>query len=437
MDVSTKFLVSFVTFLLFIFSRAQRSNSTNKNSIELGSSIVAGTNSSWKSPFGDFAFGFYPLVSTHYLVGIWFDKIPQKTLVWSANRGDPARIGSTNNFTVKGQFLLQHVNRTSVLIDNEFRFTDTILPGQTLNMGQMLFSNANGTQDYSTGQYKLEVQKSDGNIVISAFRFADPGYWDSKTNSNTSVRLIFNNKTSFLYAVNGTHNIFNMTTEVPNPVENYYHRATINDRGNFQQLIYLKEGGKDWTVIWQAITQPCTVNAICGVYGFCTSPDNSTVNCSCLPGYTSFDPNSLSKGCYPSVAVDFCAANANSSASNFTVEQIQNADIPNNIFFDLQRIDSSDLDSCSKEVMNDCFCMAAVLIDSVCYKKRTPLLNARISIPETSNRVTLIKVPQVLQEDKNDSPSRVVLIVEGQHVPYLLLCLQLLLSIIIQHFVIS
>ncbi|RHN82037.1 putative protein kinase RLK-Pelle-SD-2b family [Medicago truncatula] len=176
-------------------------------------------------------------------------------------------------------------------------------------------------------------------------------------------------------------------------------------------MIYLKESGKDWTVIWQAITQPCTVNAICGVYGFCNSPDNSTVNCSCLPGYTPFDPNFPSKGCYPNVALDLCAKNANSSASNITVVKIQNADIPNSIFFDLQRIDSSDLDSCSKEVMNDCFCMAAVLIDSVCYKKRTPLLNARISIPETSNRVTLIKVPQILQEDQNDSPSRVVLIV--------------------------
>lgn len=103
--------------------------------------------------------------------------------------------------------------------------------------------------------------------------------------------------------------------------------------------------------------------------------------------------------------------NANSSASNITVVKIQNADIPNSIFFYLQRIDSSDLDSCSNKVMNDCFCMAAVLIDSVCYKKRTPLLNARISIPETSNRVTLIKVPQILQEDQNDSPFRVVLIV--------------------------
>lgn len=353
MNVSTKFLASFIAyFLLSFFSRAQRT-SDNNNTNELGSSIVAGTDSSWKSPSGDFAFGFYPLVSSNYLVGIWFDKIPQKTLVWSANRDDPARIGSTINFTLTGQFLLQHANKTSVLIYNGTNATsammqdngnfvllnshskiiwqsfdsptDTILPGQTLNMGQMLYSNANGTQDHSTDQYKLLVQKSDGNIVISAFRFSDPGYCSASTNSHTNVRLIFNNVTAFLYAVNGTENIFNMTTEVPSPVENYYHCATINDQGNFQQLIYLKESGKDWTVIWQAITQPCTVNGICGVYGFCTSPDNNTVNCSCLPGYTSFDSNFPSKGCYPNVVMDFSAAN--SSASNITVVKIQNADI--------------------------------------------------------------------------------------------------------------
>lgn len=202
-------------------------------------------------------------VSSHYLVGIWFDKIPQKTLVWSANRDDPARIGSTVNFTVKGQILLQHANKTLVIIYNGTNATsammqdngnflllnslskiiwqsfdsptDTILPGQILNMGHMLFSNANGTEDYSTGQYKLEVQKSDGNIVISAFPYSDPGYWYTSTTSNTSVRLIYLQQhiTAFIYTVIGTHNIFNMATEVPNPVQNYYHRATINDRGNF------------------------------------------------------------------------------------------------------------------------------------------------------------------------------------------------------------
>lgn len=140
-------------------------------------------------------------------------------MVWSANRDDPARIGSTVNFTVKGQILLQHANKTLVIIYNGTNATsammqhngnfvllnslskiiwqsfdsptDTILPGQILNMGHMLFSNANGTEDYSTGQYKLEVQKSDGNIVISAFRYSDPGYWYTSTTSNTSVRLLY------------------------------------------------------------------------------------------------------------------------------------------------------------------------------------------------------------------------------------------------------
>ncbi|OIW12481.1 hypothetical protein TanjilG_04645 [Lupinus angustifolius] len=410
-------------------------------SIKLGSSIVAGTNSSWESGSGDFAFGFYPLVTGHYLVGIWFNKIPNKTLVWSANRDDPAEIGSTINLTLSGQFVIQHANNTSfpiyngttnnatsAMMQDNGNFillnslstiwesfdspTDTILPGQTLKMGHILYSNANiTTQDYSTGQYKLEVQ-TDGNIVISAFRFDDPGYWYTSTDHNTNVTLVFNNTTAFLYAVNDTHNIFNMTTatQVPNPIQNYYHRATINDHGNFQQLIYLKESGNHWTTIWEAITQPCTVNAICGVYGFCTSPDNRTISCDCLPGYTPLDPSVPSRGCYPKVVMDFCSHNS-SSSSNFTVEEIQDADIPNQIYSDLQRIDSSDLNSCRNEVINDCFCMAAVLIESVCYKKRTPLSNARKSIPATSNRVALIKVAQVHEDNENDSPSQVVYLV--------------------------
>ncbi|CAL0315964.1 unnamed protein product [Lupinus luteus] len=55
--------------------------------------------------------------------------------------------------------------------------------------------------------------------------------------------------------------------------------------------------------------------------------------------------------------------------------------------------------------------MAAVLIESVCYKKRTPLSNARKSIPATSNRVALIKVAQVHEDNENDSPSQVVYLV--------------------------
>ena len=135
----------------------------NNSTINLGSSISAGSNSSWKSPSGDFAFGFYPLVTGEYLVEIWFDKISEKTLVWSANRDDPAGKGSSIRLSRTGQLVLTHSNGTEVVIYNvtstdsasmqddgnfvlrnsssgiiwqSFNFpTNTILLGQALLMG--------------------------------------------------------------------------------------------------------------------------------------------------------------------------------------------------------------------------------------------------------------------------------------------------------------
>ncbi|TXG72028.1 hypothetical protein EZV62_000607 [Acer yangbiense] len=150
--------------------------------------------------------------------------------------------------------------------------TDTILPGQVLPMGTKLYSNANGSIDYSTGQYRLEIQM-DGNLVLSAFRFGGRGYWNSVTLGNQNVSLIFNQSTAFMYVVNDTRIIYSMNrTEVLTTIEDYYHRATISDRGNLQQWIYNKRGGNQWTLVWRAITEPCIVNSICGAFGFCTSP---------------------------------------------------------------------------------------------------------------------------------------------------------------------
>ncbi|KDP40162.1 hypothetical protein JCGZ_02160 [Jatropha curcas] len=406
------------------------------NRITLGSSIIAGTNSSWKSPSGDFAFGFYRLRSGLFLVGIWFDKIPQRTLVWSANRDDPANNGSVINLKLNGQLLLKHSNGTEhsiyngtstssalmqdngnfVLLDSSSRIiwksfdfpTDTILLGQVLVMGQKLFSNANGTEDYSTGRYMLEVQM-DGNIVMSAYKFADPGYWFTLTAGNNSVSLNFNQSTALMYVMNGTKVIYSMPSKVPAPVEDYYHRVTINDRGNLQQFVYRKENGREWVVVWEPdfiAVQPCTVYNICGVYGFCTSPDNKTVNCDCLPGYSAWDPNFPSKGCYPNAVVDFCAPN--SLPSDFTIEVIYNADFPNGAFADMSRIEPADFDQCKREITDDCFAMAGVLVESVCYKKRMPLLNARRSYPSTNNIVAFLKVPKVKEKDGDESLSKAV-----------------------------
>ncbi|KAJ7980053.1 G-type lectin S-receptor-like serine/threonine-protein kinase [Quillaja saponaria] len=106
------FLFSCLPFLLFFLC------SDAENTIPLGSSIVAGTNLSWRSHSGYFAFAFYPLITGSYLVGIWFHKIPEKTLVWSAKRNEPAQIGSTLNLTLSGQQVLAYTNGNLFSISN-------------------------------------------------------------------------------------------------------------------------------------------------------------------------------------------------------------------------------------------------------------------------------------------------------------------------------
>nr|POE95122.1 g-type lectin s-receptor-like serine/threonine-protein kinase lecrk4 [Quercus suber] len=236
------------------------------------------------------------------------------------------------------------------------------------------------------------------------------------TDNNGNVSLVFSKTTAFMYAIFVEKNsmAYKMTSKVPTPIEDYYHKATINDKGNFQQLSFFKRNGSSkWDVVWEAITKPCTVDNICGVYGFCSTPDGKIANCTCLPGYSPLDPNTPSKGCYPNVVMDFCAPN--SSASNFTIQTLNDADNPNHEFADLARIQQTDADNCKKEVMDDCFCVAAVFNsgNNVCYKKRMPLVNSR-SNPTTNNMVVFIKVPVENHDfdpkDKKESSSCAVLL---------------------------
>ena len=103
MALKLPYLISFMLLLIFPFSATAQ----NYRSITLGSSLIAnGNNSSWVSPSGDFAFGFQQIVSGGYLLAIWFDKIPEKTIVWSANGDSLAEEGSKIQLNTNGNFVL-------------------------------------------------------------------------------------------------------------------------------------------------------------------------------------------------------------------------------------------------------------------------------------------------------------------------------------------
>ncbi|KAK4857243.1 hypothetical protein QYF36_026020 [Acer negundo] len=382
--------------------------------ISLGSSITAGSNTSWRSLSGDYAFGFYHISGGLYLAGIWLDKIPAKTLVWAANRNSPAEAESIVQLTDGGHLLLNYFNGTVQqiysgvpaslgLMQNDGNFvlqdtdsavvwqsfgspTDTILPGQALANGQRLYSKSKRTIDYSTGDFMLEMQ-SDGKLVLSAYRFADPGYWNTETQRD-NLRLVFN-QSGFMYIVNSANdNIYSLTINISTPVEDYYHRATINDHGTFEQFVHHKNGS-NWTRVWRSFDDPCIANSVCGIYGMCTSPDNETVTCNCIPGHTPLDPDNVSKGCHPETVMNYCLEN---SGGNYTVEVVEDADFPSDLTADLARVEHVDVEGCKKAIMDDCYSLAASLVDSTCRKKRTPLLNARKSA-STKGIKALIKLP--------------------------------------------
>ncbi|KAL2925028.1 G-type lectin S-receptor-like serine/threonine-protein kinase LECRK4 [Bienertia sinuspersici] len=143
---------------------------TNKN-VTLGSSLQAGEpTASWASPSKHFAFGFQEIEPGNFLLAIWFDRIPEKTITWSANRNHPALSGSKVELTAEGLVLTdpnKHeiwkaklptgnriayaamldtgnfvlVSQASAVLWQSFdEPTDTLLPTQTLSLGGQLLA---------------------------------------------------------------------------------------------------------------------------------------------------------------------------------------------------------------------------------------------------------------------------------------------------------
>ncbi|RVW48678.1 G-type lectin S-receptor-like serine/threonine-protein kinase RLK1 [Vitis vinifera] len=77
------------------------------SNITLGSSLTAlDNNSFWGSLSGDFAFGFQQIGGGGFLLAIWFNKVPEKTIIWSSNRNNVVQSGSKVQLTTDGLFVL-------------------------------------------------------------------------------------------------------------------------------------------------------------------------------------------------------------------------------------------------------------------------------------------------------------------------------------------
>ena len=236
------------------------------NNITLGSSLSStNKNSSWLSPSRDFAFGFRQLNdnSDLFLLAIWFNKIPERTIVWHANGDNPAPRGSTLELTSTGlllkdpggktiwdgkpdkkvsdaamldtgNFVLRASGKNSNYAWQSFKNpTDTILPTQILDLDSVLISRLTET-NFSKGSFELRFSNGSLKLISVAWpsRFQYKIYYTSNTGSANSTgsghQLVFN-ESADIYIVKDNGQIVQLPQWAKlSPRVDHYFRATLD-----------------------------------------------------------------------------------------------------------------------------------------------------------------------------------------------------------------
>ncbi|KAF8398488.1 hypothetical protein HHK36_017417 [Tetracentron sinense] len=418
-------------FLLLLPFSTIAQTSTN---VSLGSSLPALNNSSfWASPSGDFAFGFQQIGTKGFLLAIWFNKIPDKTIVWSANRDNLVQGGSKVELTTDGRLVLNDpqgqeiwkatltnngvthaamldtgnfvlANRDSVTVWESFDVpTDTILPTQILDLGSTLVSRQSEV-DYSSGRFQFRLQ-TDGNLVLCTTAFPTDSiyyaYWESETVDKGS-QVVFN-QSGYIYVRGRNGNLVHITSANSVSTENFYQRAILDYDGVFRQYVYPKtiSSPQSWSTVWYIPSNICMRitasygSGACGFNSYCRLGEDQRPVCECPPGYSYLDPNNKIKGCKQNFVSQSCEEGAQESAL-FDMREMPDTDWP---LSDFEWYQSVSEDWCREACLSDCFCYVGIFRNGNCWKKKLPLSNGRID-PSVGGKA-LIKI----RKDNSSSES--------------------------------
>ncbi|KAL1832362.1 hypothetical protein ACET3Z_002013 [Daucus carota] len=420
--------------LLPAFALAQ--TSTN-GTIELNSSLTATDNAtppSWLSPGEDFAFGFRKIdeKSDQFLLSIWYNKIPDRTIVWFADGGNAVPRGSRvqlsadrglvlsdpegkqlwNSGTISGQVSRAFFNDTgnfqllssdSTKLWESFDYpTDTLLPTQIMQTEGALYSRRSQIS-FSKGRFQLRLLK-DGNLVLNTREiltdYAYKAYYSSETfdssnASNSGYQVLFDGS-GYMHILRRNGDRVTLTPNRALPTTEYYHRATLNVDGVFVQSYHPKSftGTPNWSSIWREPDNICLDvpadlgSGACGYNSLCSLNADGRSVCECAVGYSLVDPDDKYGNCKPNFSVscdDYNGQRANEGL--YELLQINNANWPTS---DYERLEGISDQECRDSCLSDCFCAAVVYGGPTCWKKKLPLSFGRQGSSEKS--IVLIKV---------------------------------------------
>ncbi|KAK4842812.1 hypothetical protein QYF36_000428 [Acer negundo] len=394
--------------------------------ITLGSSLSSATdnNSSWLSPSGEFAFGFHQLNNSDlFLLAIWFNKIPERTIVWYANGDSPAPRGSTLALTTNGLVLNNpggqivwtasaspasaSVTEAAMLDTGNFVLmgsgsdfvwesfkdpTDTILPTQTLDLGSKLFSKLTAS-NFSKGRFELHFDN--GNVQLNPVAWPSQSIYNSYYSSGTSSINSSESGNKFVFNASGKIYIVKNNDEIAqlphwakitpiNPRVDRYYRATLDSDGVFTQYAYRNNSptNQSWVALRILPENMCTAifneigSGTCGFNSYC-SIQSGRPSCACPKvGYVFVDPSNIFMGCRPTFRQG-CGGDDGSRDPGelYEIREVDNVNWP---LGDYERLEPYSQKECEQSCIYDCSCAVAIYDGGTrCWKKKLPLSNGR------------------------------------------------------------
>ncbi|CAN6234977.1 unnamed protein product [Urochloa humidicola] len=307
-----------------LFSQPTPSYSAATDTLTLGRSFGSGDR--LVSGNGKFALGFFQMGTGNLLnwyLGIWFNKVPKLTPVWTANRDHPIsgpaspelRIGSDGNLAVlaqgtiwstkinitanndttiavlldSGNLVLRSSSNSSRIFWESFDYpSDTQLPGAKIGWNKVTGLNRytvsrKNSIDLSSGIYSsmLDLDGIGRNLWNSSVVYWSTGEWNGRFFSSIPEMSAGSSLANFTLVNNDqevyfTYDIFDENAVIINVLD-------VNGQKQLRAWT-----GQDWFTINDQPRYQCDVYAACGPFTVCTS--NADPYCNCMKGFSVRSP---------------------------------------------------------------------------------------------------------------------------------------------------
>ncbi|KAM3708912.1 hypothetical protein ACJW31_02G132400 [Castanea mollissima] len=360
-SISVLFLLSM--FLLVVDVKAH----LNHSKIPLGSWLSPIANrTSWVSPSGLFAFGFYPQ-DKGFAIGIWLPTLnltsDGKKLLLRTEHGEETSIADfSDSYSIpahsasmldSGNFVL-YSSSSKVIWESFYSPTDTILGGQNFS-----YDNADLLVSYpDNSPYGTET-----------------AYWSLDTFDGPSVILRLNRRGLLRLIYGSSSIIISANNSYPGEKETtIIYRAVLDSDKNFKLYLHHFWGNSSNTSSkmyseWSALRDECEVKGFCGLNSYCIGT-GSKADCHCYPGFLFINPKNKFLGCYYDFSEDGCSKGPMVPYNIIALPNISLGDFPYSVLRTKQ-------ENCYTSCLGDCNCRAAFYMNGTCNKYKLPLKYGR------------------------------------------------------------